>query len=166
MSLELVAQYSQFIGAAVFIVVIILLFNKYVGPAVASNEKAKNAEIADAELRREKLKAEVAAARAEVENASRDAAAIEARAKTDAAHDRERMIAEAHADAARIIHNAEGELDRARIAANATLREEFVTKALAEARRIATGRVDAQTNAKLVGATIDRVAAEHAKANG
>jgi F0F1-type ATP synthase membrane subunit b/b' len=110
------------------------------------------------------MKADVGAARAEVEIAGRDAVSIEERAKADAASERDRIIAAAKDDAARIIRNAEGELERARMSARATLREELVRKALESARTSATARVDAQTNARLVAGTIDNVERERAGA--
>jgi len=162
--LEVIAQYSQIIGAIVFVVVIVWMFRKFILPALASYEQAKNAEIAEAEARREKMKADVGAARAEVEIAGRDAVSIEERAKADAASEHDRIIAAAKDDAARIIRNAEGELERARMSARATLREELVRKALESARTSATARVDAQTNARLVAGTIDNVERERAGA--
>jgi F-type H+-transporting ATPase subunit b len=162
--LEVIARYSQIIGAIVFVVVIVWMFRKFVLPALASYEAAKNAEISEAEARREKMKAGVGAARAEVENAGRDAASIEERAKADAAAEHDRIIAAAKDDAARIVRNAEGELDRARMAARAALREELVRKALEAARAAASARVDAQTNSRLVGTTIDNVERERAGA--
>jgi len=160
--LEAVSQYSQIIGAIVFVIAIVWLFRKFVLPALAAYEQTKNAEIADAEARREKMKADVGAARGEVEAAGRDAVAIEARAAADAAAEHDRIVAAAKDDAARIVRNAEGELERARMSARAALREDLVRKALESARTAATARVDAQTNARLVGATIDDVERERA----
>jgi F-type H+-transporting ATPase subunit b len=162
MSLEALAQYSQWIGALVFLVVAIWLFRKYLLPALTKYEAGKNAEIAEAEARREKMKADVGTARGEVEIAARDAAAIEQRATADAALERDRIVAAARDEAARLVRNAEGELDRARMSARAALRDEFLSKALVEARKTAAERVDAQTNSKLVGATIDSVERERA----
>jgi F-type H+-transporting ATPase subunit b len=166
MSLEALAQYSQWVGALVFLIVLIWGFRKFLLPALSTYEQNKNAEIADTEARREKMKADVSAARGEVETASRDAQVMEERAVSDAATERAQIIEAAHEDAARIIRNAEGELGRARLAARAELREELVSKALAAARRTAAARVDTKVNAKLVGDAIDTVVREHAEAAG
>jgi F-type H+-transporting ATPase subunit b len=164
MSLESLALYSQFVGAIVFLIVAIWLFRKFVSPALAKYEAAQNAVLAEAEARREKMKADVSAARGEVETASRDASSIEQRATADAAAEHDRIVAAAKDDAARIVRNAEGELDRARMSARAALREELVRKALESARATASARVDAQTNSRLVAATVDNVERERAGA--
>jgi len=110
------------------------------------------------------MKADVGTARGEVEIAGRDAASIEARATADAVAEHDRIVTAAKEDAARIVRNAEGELERARMSARAALREEFVRKALESARTAAAARVDATINSQLVGTTIDTVERERAGA--
>jgi F-type H+-transporting ATPase subunit b len=164
MSLDQLAIYSQFAGAIIFVIVTIWLFRKFVAPALAKYEAAQNALLSEAEARREKMKADVSAARGEVETAATEAGSIEQRATADAAAEHDRIVAAAKDDAARIVRNAEGELERARMSARAALRDELVRKALESARAAASARVDTQTNARLVGATIDNVERERAGA--
>jgi F-type H+-transporting ATPase subunit b len=152
---EAVALWSQVLGAVVFLIVVILLFRKYLIPAVEANEKARNAEIADAEARRERVRAEAAAARGEVESAQRDAAEIRARVDMVVKREHDHLVAEARADGERMVRNAEGELERARMAARDRLRIELIEKALLQARSQAAGRVDERTNARLVNETVD-----------
>jgi F0F1-type ATP synthase membrane subunit b/b' len=159
---EQVALWSQVLGAVAFLIVLILLFRKYLIPAVVANEKARNAELADAEARRTRMQADAAKARAEVETAERDAAEIIRRVESAARHDREHMIAEAEAEGLRILHNAEGELDRARHSARARLRIEFIEKALAKAREEAPARVTEAIDETLVRTTVDDLAAGNA----
>ena len=148
------AQWSEIVGGFAFVAVAILLFMKYALPAVRATQIARNADLVHAEQRREALKAEVGKARGEVEAADRDAQAIKARAAVDARRERERLLSEAKADGERAVANADGALDRARIAARAQLRNEFVERALQLARSKADTRIDAAMNAKLVGATV------------
>lgn len=164
MSLDQLAIYSQFAGAIIFVIVAVWLFRTFVLPALEKYQAAQNALLSEAEARREKMKADVGAARGEVEIAGREASAIEQRATADAATEHDRVVAAAKDDAARIVRNAEGELERARMSARAALREELVRKALESARTAATARVDAQTNSRLVGTTIDNVERERAGA--
>jgi F0F1-type ATP synthase membrane subunit b/b' len=152
---EAVALWSQVAGAAAFLVALVLLFRKYVIPAVAANERARNAEITGAESRRAALQAELAKARADLERADRDAAEIRSRLMEQIERTRAQLKAEAQADGERLVHNAEGELDRARLAARDRLRIEFIQRALAKARRDAAGRVSDATNERLVARTVD-----------
>ncbi|BDE08161.1 hypothetical protein WPS_34370 [Vulcanimicrobium alpinum] len=154
MSLELLAQWSQIVGAIVFVVVMVWLWNKYLAPGVKSYQAAKNAELAEAEARRERLRADVADARGEVERAESEAKEIRTRAERMATREREAAIAAAHAEAERIVRNADGELARARLAARDRLRVELIEKALRKARSEASGRVDAATNERLVQRTV------------
>jgi F0F1-type ATP synthase membrane subunit b/b' len=151
---EKLAQWSEIVGGFAFVIVAILLFVKYVLPAVRSAQIARNSELVAAESRREALKAEVNKARAELEASDRDAQAIKARASVDAAREHDRLLAEAKADGERAVANARGELQRARLAARTQLRAEFVERALDLARASAHSRIDATVNARLVGATV------------
>jgi F0F1-type ATP synthase membrane subunit b/b' len=155
---ETVALWSQVAGAIVFLVVLVLLFRKYLIPAVVANEQARNAEIVDAEKRLARMRADAAKARVEVEVADRDAAEILSRVQRITARDREHVLAEANAEGDRLVRNAEGELDRARLVARDRLRIEFIEKALAQARAEAPARVDAAMNSELVRRTVDDLA--------
>ncbi len=158
---ETVALWSQVAGAVAFLLVLILLFRKYLIPAVKANEQARNAEIVDAERRLARMREGCAKARAEVETADRDAAEILGRIERVAARDREHALAEATAEGDRLVRNAGGELARARLVARDRLRIEFIEKALARARAEAPARVDAGLNGKLVERTVDDVVRGH-----
>jgi F0F1-type ATP synthase membrane subunit b/b' len=155
---ETVALWSQVAGAVAFLVVLILLFRKYLIPAVVANEQARNAEIVDAEKRLARMRADAAKARVEVEVADRDAAEIRGRVGRVAEREREHALAEANTEGDRLLRNAEGELGRARLVARDRLRVEFIEKALAQARAEAPARVDAAVNGALVKRTVDDLA--------
>jgi len=157
------AQWSEIVGGFAFVVVAALLFAKYLLPAVRSAQSAGNASLELIENRLDALTADVVRARAELEAADRDAQAIKARAVTDARRERERLVAEAKADGERAVANALNELRRARIAAEARLRAEFIDRALQLARTKATARVDAAVNKRLVGATVQTLLGDTAE---
>jgi F0F1-type ATP synthase membrane subunit b/b' len=148
------AQWSEVIGGFAFIIAAILLFRKYLAPAVRAAQVTSNAALVHAEQRRETLKSDAVKARGELEAADRDALAIRERGVHDAAHERNRLLAEAKADGERVVANAENELSRARVTAHAQLRAEFIQRAVQIARAKADARIDAAVNARLVGATV------------
>lgn len=152
--LELLAMWSQIAGAALFVVLAVVIYNKYMAPGVASYTASKNREIQDEEARRERLRADLRAAQAELDRGEADAREIRARLQVIVNREREASLAAAKAEAQRIVRNAEGELERARLAARDRLRVEFIEKALAKARNDARTSVDAPTNARLVEATV------------
>lgn len=147
---EQVALWSQVAGAIAFLVVVILLFRKYLMPAVKANQDARNAEIAEAEARCERLKAERAKAREDLSKAERDAAEIRQRVVMVEKREREKLLADTKHEGERLVSNAQGELARARMAATDRLRIELIEKALRKARVEAAVRVDDATNARLV----------------
>ena len=153
-SYEAISVWSQVIGASLFLILLILGFRKYLMPAVISAEKAKNAEIAETEARRDRAKTDVSVARGELEAADKDAESIRLRGRTDAQREHEKIVAEARADGERSVRNAEGELERARANAKDAFRAEMIERALQIARKDADARIDAATNAKLVNATV------------
>ncbi|MBV9440874.1 MAG: hypothetical protein JOZ24_12860 [Candidatus Eremiobacteraeota bacterium] len=155
MNLELLAQVSQIVGAAVFVVVAILVWNRWIAPGVKAYQAAKNAELQEAEAHREQMRADLARAQAEVERADQDCKEIRARVGVVVRRERNAAEAAAGAESERIVRNAEGELERSRIAARDRLRIEFIEKALAKARQQAAGRVGDAENARLVGRTVD-----------
>lgn len=158
MSLELIAQISQIAGALIFLILAVVLWNKFLAPAVKNYTAAKNAEIHECEERRERMRRELEAAQAEVANAEADAKEIRGRMDVIVNRERTASLGSANAEAERIVRNAEGELGRARLAARDRLRIEFIEKALLKARAEAVERVDAPTNARLVNATVDDLA--------
>jgi F-type H+-transporting ATPase subunit b len=158
---EEVALWSQVAGAIAFLVVAILLFRKYLVPAVAANERARNEQLTSAEARRDALRAEAEAARGELAAAERDAGVIDTRGREDAETERQHLLAEARSEGERLVRNAEGELARARVAASDRLRIEFIEKALQRARAEAPQRLSTTANAQLVDATVDTLAQGH-----
>jgi F0F1-type ATP synthase membrane subunit b/b' len=157
MNFELIAQYSEIIGGFAFLIVMIVLFRKFLLPAVRAGEVSRNLDLVNTEHRRQELRDEVADARGEVESADRDALAILARAETDARHEQETIIADARREGLRLVHNARGELDRGRIAGRDKLRIEFIEKALNRARELATQQLSDDNNARLVAKTVDEL---------
>ena len=150
-----VALWSQVAGAVAFLLALILLFRKYMIPAVIANQAARNAQLAEAEARRTRVQTEAAHARGEIEAADRDAAEIRNRVARVTERDRTHAIDEAKAEGERLVRNAEGELERARLAARDRLRIELIEKALAKARAQAPGRVSDAVNTSLVNGTVD-----------
>ncbi len=155
---ESVALWSQVAGAVAFLIVLIVLFRKYLMPAVQANQVARNAEIANAEKRREAVRAELAKARGESEAAEQDAAEIRSRIEIVTKREHDKLVAGARDEGERLVRNAQGEQARARLVARDRLRIELIEKALAKARADAPGRVDGATNARLVTDTIDDLA--------
>jgi F0F1-type ATP synthase membrane subunit b/b' len=152
---ETIAQYSEIIGGFAFLAVTIWLFRKFVLPAVRAGEISRNSDLVNTEHRRDQLRAEVAAARGEVEAADRDALAIAARAETDARNEQEAIVADARREGLRLLQNARGELDRGRIAGRDHLRIEFIEQALNRARELAGRQLSDESNARLVAKTVD-----------
>jgi F0F1-type ATP synthase membrane subunit b/b' len=156
---ELIAQYSEVIGGFAFLIVMVILFRKFLLPAVQAGEISRNADLVNAEGRREALRAEVAVARGEVEAATRDAIAIHTRAETDARHEHESILADARREGLRLLQNARGELDRGRIAGRDALRIELIELALNRARQLAAEQLNDASDAKLVTKTFDDASA-------
>jgi F-type H+-transporting ATPase subunit b len=155
---ERAALWSEVAGAIAFLIVLVLLFRRFLIPAVEANEQARNAQLVDAEQRRDRLRAEAEKARAGIADAQRDAQSIEERAQADAASERRRLLAEVQNEGERLLRNAEGELQRARFTARVALRAEFVHKALAKARVDGPSRIDDRTNERLIDATVETLA--------
>jgi F0F1-type ATP synthase membrane subunit b/b' len=151
---EQIALWSQVAGAVAFLVVLILMFRKYLIPAVEANQAARNAQLAEAEARRLRMQNEAAKARADIEAADRDAAEIRGRVERVANRDRTHALDEANAEGERLVRNAEGELERARLAARDRLRVELIEKALVKARAQAYARVSDTVNQALVEKTV------------
>ncbi len=155
---ESVALWSQVAGAVAFLIVVVVLFRKYLAPAVKANQVARNAEIANAEKRREAVRARLARRAVQVETAESEAAEIRARIAVVTKREHDNLLAGARDEGERLIRNAEGELERARLVARDRLRIELIEQALAKARADAGGRVDGATNARLVNETVDDLA--------
>lgn len=153
---EALATGSQIVAAILFIVVLVYLWRRFVAPAVIAGQERKNAELIDAERRRDAAKADIDVAQREAAAADGDVRAITARGASDAVRIRERIVAEAQAESERVVRNAEGELERGRYAARERLRADLIAKAVAIARRAAL-EVDDLTNRRLVSEAVDTV---------
>ena len=160
MSLEMLAVWSQIAGAVLFVIVAVWLFNKFMAPAIAAYTASKNAEIREQEQRRERMRHDLEQARGEVQRAEEDVREITARRERVQEREREAALAAAKAEGDRVVRNAEGELERARLAARDRLRIEFIEKALAQARSDAGRRIDDAFNLRLVESTVNDVARE------
>jgi F0F1-type ATP synthase membrane subunit b/b' len=150
MSYEAIAIWSRIIGTAVVLWMLYYGFVKYLVPAIGHAQEAKNAEIAQAEERRDVARTDVDKAITELAEAGRDAEAIRQRVSDEANRDREKAITEAREAGERAMHNASGELDRARQSARDRLRVELIEKALKQARDDASARIDTAKNAEIV----------------
>lgn len=157
---EVVAQWSEIIGGLAFIVVSIWMFRKWLLPVIVRTTEVKNAELLDAEKHRDELRQRVLEAQARVAQADREAVDISTRAVNDAQREHELIVNEGRREGTVLLQNANGELERARLAARIRLRIELIEKALMRAREIAVERVDESLNAKLVRRTIDDVVGE------
>ncbi len=157
MSYEAIALWSQVVAAVAFAAIVVWGFHKYLTPAINAATAAKNEEIRGMERRREDARKAVVLARAEVEQAENDAARIRTRIAHDADLEAANLVAEATREAERIVRNAEGELDRARLVARDKLRVDMIEKALNAARREAQSRIDERVNHELVRHFIDEL---------
>jgi F0F1-type ATP synthase membrane subunit b/b' len=155
---EMLARWSQILGAFAFIAVLIYLFRKFLAPAVTAAEASKNAEIEEMEHRRAVAAADLDAAKSETADTAARAASIRERGSHDAASERERILA----DGERSLVNAEGELVRGRASANERLRTRILEHALEIAREGAAKRVDAATNERIIASVIDSIENEGA----
>lgn len=151
---EQLATGSQVVASILFIIVLVVLWQKFVAPAVVASQARKNAELAESEARRDAALTETETARAEIARAEDDARAIRARGATDAARTREKILADAKAEGERLVRNADGELDRGRSAARDALRADLLEKAMQIARE-ASLHLDEATNRRLVGEAVD-----------
>jgi F0F1-type ATP synthase membrane subunit b/b' len=154
-ALELLAMWSQIGAAVLFLVLAVVIYNRFMAPGVKHYTEAKNAEIRAAESHRERMRAAFAAAQTDLERAESDAREIRSRLQVVVAREREHALTLANAEAERIVRNAHGELERQRLAARDRLRVDLIEKALAKARAEAGQRVDTATNTRLVEATLN-----------
>ena len=155
MNYDVIAQWSEIIGALAFVAVAVWLFRKYALPAVRAGEVARNADLVNAERRRDDLRTEVERAKAERETALRDAEGIAVRAQSDAQREYDTIVNDGRREGTRLLTSAEGELERGRIGARDQLRIEFIEKALLRARDLASTRMNDATDARLVNQTVD-----------
>jgi F-type H+-transporting ATPase subunit b len=146
----LIAEYSQIASAALFVLVMIWIWLKFIQPAVITAQQNANARLAEAERHRDEAKAALERLQGAVDAAQRDANAIRERAAAQGIAEHAQTVQEAREAGERAIRNAEGELGRARAAARAKYRVELLDRALVVAREQASARVDESMNNRLV----------------
>jgi len=150
MNYDAIAFWSQIAGFVLFAVSLVWAAAKWITPAISSAQRASNERIALAERHRDEMLGALESLRSEIDGAKRDAQTILERAKERAQHERSAIVAEAREAGERMVHNAQGELERARNAARERMREDLAAKALEIARESAAQRVDASANARLM----------------
>jgi F0F1-type ATP synthase membrane subunit b/b' len=161
---EKVSVASQFFSAILFALIMVWMWIKFIAPALKVAQDNENKQIALTELHLEESKAALDLLRQQNEGAARDAESIRKRAVELAAYERAIALAEAKESGERVLHNASGELDRARAAGRERLRIELVDRVLGIARARAIQRVDGATDAKLIASFVASV--EKSTANG
>lgn len=150
MNYERIAVGSQLVSSILFAVIIIVLFQKYLLPAIARVQQQKNHEIERTERERDEASAEVGRAEAEVARARGDAEQIRVEARAFAQRERDRIVREATEAAALTVHNAEGELSRSRATATLDFRARLVARALEIARDSARSSLDIAADRRLI----------------
>ncbi len=163
MNYEALAVWSRIVESIITLVILVVLFRKYLLPPIGRQQAAKNAEIAQAEARRDTAKSDIEKARGEVESAKRDALRIRADMEGAAARERDRLVATAEDEGKRVLQNAQGELERARATAREQLRFDLIERALAQARAETRWRIDAGANLRIVESTVSQL--EHTGAD-
>ncbi|MBD5655482.1 MAG: ATP synthase F0 subunit B [Candidatus Eremiobacteraeota bacterium] len=151
---EQLAVWSQIVASILFIIVLIYIWNRFIAPAVIASQARKNAELTEAERRRDATRAQVESAQADVTAAENEARAIRSRAATDATRLHDAMLADAARDGDRLVQNAHGELERARGEARDRLRTDLLERAMQIARD-AAARLDDSTDRRLVAEAVD-----------
>jgi F0F1-type ATP synthase membrane subunit b/b' len=141
----------------VFAGIIVYGFVRCMTPAINKATAAKNAEIRENERRRDEAARAVEEARAEVQRATADAQRIRENIEHDAKREGAIIVATAHNEGQRLIRNAHAEYERARMAARDKLRIELIEHALAEAEKIAAGRIDDRAESTLIGRFVDEL---------
>jgi F0F1-type ATP synthase membrane subunit b/b' len=150
------AIWSQVFGSLAFVAVLLWLWVRFVQPAVVASQARNNADLAEAEKRRDLAEEEVEVARHELLAADADVVAIRERGAHDAGRLYQRIIDEARNEGQRTVRNAQGELERRRASARERLRADLFEKAIAIARE-AAGRLDDATNQRLVGEVVETI---------
>lgn len=151
---EQLAVWSQVVASVLFIIVLAYIWMRFIAPAVIASQARKNAELGDAERRRDAARAQVETAQHEVMAAESDARSIRARAHGDATRIREAILGEAAAEGGRLVQNAQGELERGRAEARDRFRSELLERAMQIARDAAS-RLDDATDRRLVHEAVD-----------
>jgi F-type H+-transporting ATPase subunit b len=155
---EAIALWSQVVAAVVFAALFVIGFMRFLTPTIEHMTAAKNDEIRENEKRRDEAAQRVAAARAEIAQATADGARIKEHIERDARREAAIIVATAHSEAQRLVRNAHADYERSRVAARDRLRIEMIDKALAAARKTVAARIDEKAEATLVGRFIEDLA--------
>ena len=150
MNYTLVALYSQVASSALFLIAMIWIWVRFIQPAVLGAQQNQNAQLAEAERRRDEAKRVVDGLQGEIDSAKRDAQAIKERVAAQAAAERDGMLRESREAGERTVRNADGELARSLASAREQLRDSLLDSALEAARARAAQRVDGSLNSRLV----------------
>lgn len=154
MNYQAIAEWSQVVSSLLFLLALVIMWLKFLQPAVLAAQAAQNARILEAERHRDEAKAALEGLHADIDAAQRDAAAMKNRVGTQIASERADAIAEAREAGERALKEAQGELARSRVAAAAQLRDELIEKALAQAKENAQRRIDDAAERKLTGSFV------------
>jgi len=154
MNYEAIAEWSQVVSSVLFMGALIVLWFKFLQPAVLAAQAAQNSRIAEAERHRDEVKASLEGLRQDIDAAQRDAAAIVERVGSLVAAEREQALREAREAGERALADAKRELERARAAASAQLRDELIDKGLTKARETAQRRMDNAAENTLAGSFV------------
>jgi F0F1-type ATP synthase membrane subunit b/b' len=154
---EHLACWSQVFGSVAFLAVLVYVFRRFLIPAVIASQERKNAELVEAERRRDAAREDVVVAMRELGDVDEEVKALRVRAAVDARRERERILADATTEGKHWVSSAEKELERGRLAAREAFRVALLDKALRIARRSAAEHIDAQTDRELVSGLMDAV---------
>jgi F0F1-type ATP synthase membrane subunit b/b' len=145
-----IAVWSQVVSSIFFIAVLAFVWYRWMLPVLLAAQSRSNRQIAEAERHRDEVRGALTALREEIESARHDAGLIVARADVHARHEREAALKETTESGERTLHDAQGELGRARAAARQRLRDELVAGALKLARGDAVARVGPGIERRLI----------------
>ena len=157
MNYEAIAQWSQVVSAIAFLGAMVWIWVKFIQPAVLTAQQAQNERIKEAEMHRDQAKQRLDSLQGAIGSAQSEAATMKERAVAQGQREHDAIVAESRDAGERQFRNAQGELDRARVAARERLRAELADKALDVATAEATQRVDAGVNAQLVTAFVSNL---------
>ncbi len=150
-----IALVSQVVSSIVFIAALVYAWIRWMLPVVLAAQERSNRQIAEGERHRDEVKGALEALRGEIETARHDAELIERRSTERGEHERRLMLAEATEAGDRALADAGRELDRARAAARARLRDEIVARALElardDAKRLVNPALDARFVERFIG---------------
>jgi F-type H+-transporting ATPase subunit b len=154
---EAIAVWSEILASVLFIIAMIWIFAKWVRPAVIAAEAKKNADLLTAEHQRNEARDEVSNAQRRLAEANAEVESIQARARADGQRERDRILADARVEGERVVHNANGELARGRVASRESYRDELLRDALRIATERAGREIDETANFGIVKRVLDAV---------